>query len=100
LLAALRSPCARTYPHFQVWLVNSDDPRSKIFSHGVADLNDPRFEAKSFPSRNGQHSNSYGYFASEIALTSLLNFSEEQSDGMAYVLITNGDNLHHYKFFE
>jgi hypothetical protein len=96
LLALLYTLRAQTYRYFHIWVVNSDDPRSKIFAEEIAGLKDSRFEARSFPCRNGQHLNSYGYFASEIALNSLL--TEELSDGVAYVLLTNGDNLYLHKF--
>jgi hypothetical protein len=98
MLALLHTFRAQTYRHFQVWVVNSDDPRSKIFADEIAGLKDPRFEARSFPKTTGHRSNSYGYFVSEIALNSLL--SDELSDGSTYVLLTNGDNLYHHKFLE
>jgi hypothetical protein len=98
LLALLHTLRAQTYPYFQVWVVNSDDPRRWIFADEITGLKDSRLEAKSFPCTNSLHSNSYGYFVSETALNSLL--SEEIADGIAYVLITNGDNLYHPTFLE
>jgi hypothetical protein len=96
LRSFLSSVQAQSYSKYQVWLINSDDPTTRIFPDEVRQLDDPRFISKVFNiDKHKSVYNSYGYFATEVALRDLL---ASKNHGFKYVLITNGDNLYHRNF--
>lgn len=99
ILAFFHSLRAQSYPHFEVWVVNSEKPSEAIFARTVQSMKDQRFRAKLFNIHlpSPRH-HSFGYPVTEAAINSILAQTAPGHRYFKYILMTNSDNLYHHHF--